>query len=99
MLNGCAGCDLLNVIRTLQWRKQGSADWITVEIPSINNGGEMRLKNLTPNTTYEFRVKINCSTGQSSEYSSTVSFVTKCSPPAYAWWNKIDNNPTQIRIG
>ena len=98
LLNGCSDCDLLNVTRTLQWRKQGD-NWTTVEVAAINAGGEMRLRNLAANSTFEFRVKINCSNGLSSEFSPIVSFVTKCSPPAYGWWNKTDNNPAQIRIG
>lgn len=67
---------------TVQYRVSGTSTWTTVTISNTS----FPLSNLTCNTTYEWQVRANCSSGNSS-YSAVKLFPTNtcgtsCTPPS-----------------
>ncbi|QDK78002.1 hypothetical protein EXU85_05115 [Spirosoma sp. KCTC 42546] len=62
----------------LQWRLVGASDWNTV---SGLTGASYTLTNLTAGSTYEYRVRRQCSPGIVSEFSAPVARTMQCTMP------------------
>ncbi|MBD2703651.1 fibronectin type III domain-containing protein [Spirosoma sp. BT702] len=73
--NSVYNADLVN---ELQYRNNTSGAWTTI---SGITGTTYSLTGLTPNTTYEWRVRKQCSPTVFSDFSVSSSFVWTCSPP------------------
>lgn len=68
----------------IQYRGLGELSWATV---STTQPGSYTLTNLTPNTTYEWRIRGLCTDGQWSDYSNPQTI----SPPNYSLFRHVAN--------
>lgn len=64
----------------LQWRAAGAANWT---VTPVQTSWGYSLTDLTNNTNYEWRVRTICAAGDTSAFSPTLAFQTKCFPPSY----------------
>ncbi|MVM29078.1 hypothetical protein GO755_03470 [Spirosoma sp. HMF4905] len=77
----------------VQWRISGSATWTTN--PVLTTTGTS-LTGLTNNTTYEWRVRSICAAGDTSAYTSTQAFQTKCDPPSSLYIANVTHESAQL---
>ncbi|RYU95211.1 fibronectin type III domain-containing protein [Emticicia agri] len=77
-------CNEQNTLFELQYKSVSSSTWTTItNIQSDNNGygGNVNLIGLSPNTTYQWRVKTICELGSPSAYIGGTNFTTICPMP------------------
>lgn len=71
----------------VEYRDQTDDTWLTLNASII----PFTLGNLTPNTTYEIRVKADCGNGNVSEASVPVSVTTECLPMGVPYVENFDS--------
>jgi hypothetical protein len=68
----------------VQYKTVSSSTWTTIiNIPSSGNDGSINISNLSPNTTYQWKVKTLCLTGNPSDFITGNNFTTACPNPNY----------------
>jgi hypothetical protein len=78
---------------TLQWRSIGTTTWTTV---NVGNQTYYDLTGLTRDSSYEWRLRSDCSDGSSTNYSASRTFTTQCSYPESSGYGTYST--TEIRV-
>ena len=82
-----------NALSEVQYKAVTSSTWTTITNIPI---GSLRLEDLSPNTTYEWKVKVICDGNISSNFVVGNNFTTACPDPAYLGTNTIRS--TSVRL-
>ncbi len=62
----------------LLYKDTSSVDWITIENVSLNEDSVYVLQNLSPNTTYQWKLSFVCASDDETYTSETKQFTTEC---------------------
>ncbi|QMW04101.1 fibronectin type III domain-containing protein [Spirosoma foliorum] len=83
----------------LQYRLLGTTDWSTINSIPVTPSywtTTYSLTGLTPNTTYEWRVRTICPTNTQATHTIGNNFTTSCLAPNYGYWGSLSSSSVSL---
>lgn len=80
----------------VQWRLTGATSWSAASSTIVTSPYGTSLTGLANNTVYDWRVRVICAAGDTSAYSASSVFQTRCQPPGSLSVYNLTDNAAQL---